>query len=497
MVDLIVWVFVIIVAFIALKYVPMNMTKKGKLLVWLSGCLVSSLALLAAITYTFWIGVSAAMLLSLVLSIFMQNRISPVPADTKENPMMEEITAMENSSAEVKGFEEFDHADDLKFEQPAPLVEKHEESSSDVGQTEFEEEVEADVNPQRIDEDLEDMKGNDSDLSESSAAIELPPEDEIEEIVTYPDTDSESLEDFKIIGGIYENNETSGENLLPEEELAASRSNAETDIASDNEKVFEGEDENFETESQGNLNLEEQDVPEERIDFESMKPEEKLAASRELGEVAPGGKEVDNEAEVTEEELIAERNKQLNDAIDFTMKYEEEFEDMELEEKENSRDGKNFTENISKEMDLSKQSVQSEKLDEINVDLPVNDCSSPADIEDDEDSLLLEEKHKDSLVADEELRKQLLDVMIEKISYMEKQLDPDKYEKYIKAHLSSNLPDLEYYSIAQYLLKFYMKQGKTDVLRVFVEVLIEKMAPYPLILDELNYLRHQQVIDTK
>ncbi|MGP4061552.1 hypothetical protein [Halobacillus sp. H74] len=495
MVDLIVWVFVIIVAFIALKYVPMNMAKKGKLVVWLSGCLVSSMALLAAITYTFWIGVLAALLLSLVLSIFMQNRISPVPADTKENLGMEEITAMENSSTEVKGFEEFDHVDDLEFEEPTPLVEKHEESSSDVGQKEFEEEVEADVNPQRKDEDPENMKGNDSDLSESSAAIELPPEDEMEEIVTYPHTDSESLEDYKIIGEIYDNNEqieTSGESLLPEEELAASRSKAETNIGSSNEKVFEGEYENLETESQGNLNLEEQG-----IDLESMKPEEKLAASRELGEVAPGGKEADNEAEVTEEELIAERNKQLNDAIDFTMKYEEEFEDMELEEKENSRDGKNFTEDISEEMDLSKQSIQSEELDEINIDLPVNDCSSPADIEDDGDSLLLEEKHKDSLVADEDLRKQLLDVMIEKISYMEKQLEPDQYEEYIKAHLSSNLPDLEYYSIAQYLLKFYMKQGKTDVMSVFVEVLIEKMAPYPLILDELNYLRHKQVIDTK
>ncbi|RDY66077.1 hypothetical protein DXT76_21330 [Halobacillus trueperi] len=150
---------------------------------------------------------------------------------------------------------------------------------------------------------------------------------------------------------------------------------------------------------------------------------------------------------------------------------------------------------ITREMNKQEEEMSVDNQEEIIYPVTTHDIDP--DIEDNEDSLALEEDYEEELIADEALRKQLLELMIEKIEYMEEQMTGVEYENYVKAHLSEKLPDLEYYSISKFLIKYYIKNEKTDELVLFVGELIDKFASYSLLIEDLRYVLQQQVQYTK
>ncbi|MBX0358879.1 hypothetical protein [Halobacillus sp. Nhm2S1] len=438
MTDLLIWLATISIAFIILRYIPMKLALKGRMVLWLTGALISSLALLATITYTFWMGILAALTLGVVFAILLQEKASHVFEDGQE--LTSEPSGVKKSHLYSEWYEEV---------QPN-------ENDEDLSK----------VTPPLSDEELEQEDHSLYENYEKKEEQQGIPAIEVEDENSLPYIETEVLLDEAI-----QENEQPTSNVQGIETL------------DDKLSYTDNADEGF---------LLDEELTQLRMKEESIVIEEGFEAS-----------EVD-----TEEELMAERNLQLdieenafgiepvqveelpNEMEDIDDRIEEENLDSEEDVMNEINKPTDSDKDITREMtDQEKEMTPSNQEEHvqssINYDLE-------SDIEDNEDSLALEEGPVKKLVADEALRKQLLDLMIEKIEYMKEQMTGVEYENYVKAHLSEKLPDLEYYSVSKYLIKYYIKYQKSDELELFVGELIERFESYSLLVEELRYVLQQQ-----
>ncbi|MGR9049188.1 hypothetical protein ACQ4XT_11215 [Halobacillus faecis] len=453
MTDLLIWLVTIALAFIILRYVPMNnISVKGRMILWLSGSLISSLALLATITYTFWMGILAALVLGVVFTVLLQEITSQVFLEEKgqnnvtsnlgkRNPLTADHDYWnQNQNNQEHMIEEHDpiaHADSYPDEVPLLNEETLQESS-------YEEE-------------------------ESEKEIHTLESTEVEEKYSLSDDTEVDLED-------------------PDEEFQKKDDITELSALED---VQPQEDESNSENNDDELPLMEEELAQLRMEKESIVDEE----------------DIEEAEDITEEELMAERNLQLDfdrpylklepiEAEEIPREEDTEsliFENEDLETEEyivrEISESTDSDKDITREMNGEDENIVEDDHDEDLVESPHHNIDP--DVEDNEDSLALEEDNNAELVADEALRKQLLELMIEKIEHMEEQMSALEYEGYIKAHLSESLPDLEYYSISKFLIKQYIKNGKIDELDLFVGELIDKFASYSLLIEDLRYVQQR------
>ncbi|WP_394217936.1 hypothetical protein [Halobacillus trueperi] len=452
MTDLLIWLVTIALAFIILRYVPMNVSVKGRLILWLSGSLISSLALLATITYAFWMGVLAAVALGVVFTVLLQEKAPQVFLEGKgENTATPDIST--------------------------PLIDDHDYSNPNQNDQEH-------IIEEQESDEIENSYSNEELLHNGNLLQEITGEDQEGE------RNHHTLESAEIEGGYSPSDDTEVELKDPDGE-------------------FQEKDDKTELSAVGEMQPQEDEFSIDNNDDEESLMEEELAQLRMEEKSLVDEEDLDDAEDITEDELMAERNLQL----DFE-KADLELDPMESEEMPRTE---NITNLIFKDEDLEPEedivycmnkSTDSDKdiTREMNnedqniregiVAIPYQDDIDP-DIEDNEDSLALEVDNEEELVADEALRKQLLELMIEKIELMEEQMSVLEYEEFIKAHLSDSLSDLEYYCISKFLIKQYIKNGKIDELELFVGELIDRFALYSLLVEELKYVLQQQVHYTK
>ncbi|GEN51910.1 hypothetical protein [Halobacillus faecis] len=448
MTDLLIWLATIAIAFIILRYIPLQLAMKGRMILWLTGALISSLALLATITYTFWMGIFAVLTLGVVCAILLQEKASHVFEDRQE--LTSDPSGVQKSHLDSGGDEE---------------VQPNESGEGHI---------------------LED-----EDLSE----------------VTPPLSDRESQQEDHSLYEDYEKKEE--QKGIPAIEVGDEKSlpyiDTEVDLDEHNEVIQENE--------QPTSNVQDIEMLDDKLSYtddadEGFLLDEEIAQLRIKEESIVIGEGLEESEVDTEEELMAERNLQLdigenafglepvqveelpNDMEDIDDRIEEENIESEEDVMNEINKPTDSDKDITREMtDQEKEIPPSNQEEHIqsstNYDLE-------SDIEDNEDSLALKEGPVEILVADETLRKQLLDLMIKKIEYMEAQMTGVEYENCVKAHLSENLPDLEYYSVSKYLIKYYIKYEKSDELELFVGELIERFASYSLLVEELRYVLKQQ-----
>lgn len=458
MTDLLVWLFTIALAFFILRYVPMVLSLKGRMILWLSGSLISSLALLATITYTFWIGILAAALLAFVFTVLLQEKAPQV-------------------FLEGKG----ENAATTDVEYSNPLKDDHDNWNRN----------------QKVQEHIIEEQDSVEAAHSYSEEGKLHKGDSLQEI-TLENDDSENeihtLESAEI-EGFY--------SFLDDSEVDLEGSGVE----------FQEKDAITECSTEKEAQLQEEKYGHDDNKSEVFLMEEELAQLRMEEQSLVGEDNIEATEEVSEEELMTERTLQLNfEGSDLGL------ESIEAEEIPNEKDtgnliheenglksGENIIHEINESPDSDKDITREMKYEDENIvedDHEVDLVTFPypdidADLEDNEDSLALENDIPEELIADIALRKELLELMIEKIEYMEELLSSLEYEDYIKAHLLESLPDLEYYSISKFLIKQYIKNAKIDELELFVGELIDKFASYSLLVEELSYVLQQQVPYTK
>ena len=452
MTDLMIWLLTVTIAFFALRYIPMNLSLKGRMILWLSGCLISSLAVLATITYTFWIGILAALLLGFVFSVFLQSKVSHVFEGEKED--LEKTAGKGSNNSTVDEFD-FWNRDNIENDD---LTEDDDYQTEDESLSEETRIIES----EQVHIELQEIKKEDSGQESNTVLVE-----EAVDLVTEEDKDG------------YDD-----ENLLEELVETGDNSLGEDSHTSDEVKTTEEEDADNQYPS-----LLEEELTQQRINEESLFDDE----------------DIDEQDDVTEKELMSERNLDLHfDEEDLTLeplptehdKNEliESEDTTEVEQPESELELTSEIESVNSDKDIP-QEMNGECSNDVDESI-INKFVDP-DVEDDEDSLALDVENEEELVADEALRKQLLELMIEKIEWVEEQMEEKEYEVFVKAHLSEILPDMEYYSISKYLIRFYIKHGRVDKLELFAGELIDKFSSYSLIVEELNYVIQQQVQYTK
>ncbi|MYL72201.1 hypothetical protein GLW00_15250 [Halobacillus litoralis] len=448
MTDLLVWFVTVGVALIVLRYIPMNLPMKGRMIVWLTGSLISSLALLATITYTFWMGILAALVLGVVFAVFLQEKAPRAFAVGQETT--EESSDEKKIPPQMEDYENRYRNDN----DDEHLIEDDELSGRQTDKGPVQDENFPQENPEKKEEGI--LVPETTEVERSKSSDSKDNLDEYEEPIQEEEShDGFYIEDVKMQGDVF-GWAGDDESLLLDEEL--SRLRMEEQSVVDGEK-FEDSEEVTEEELMAGRNL--------QLDMEEHGPKDKVSKSEKLPRVKEDTQEsiVEDDLE-SEEEIINEIYESTNSDNDITREMSDQDEGMSVDHQE---------------VILSPHTYQ-------NLD---------ADKEDDEDSLALEEGQVDELFADGALRKKLLQLLIEKIEYMEGQMTGVEYEDYVKAHLSEQLPDLEYYSVSKYLVKYYIKYEKTGELELFIGELINKFASYPLLVEELSYVLHQQVQYTK
>jgi len=89
------------------------------------------------------------------------------------------------------------------------------------------------------------------------------------------------------------------------------------------------------------------------------------------------------------------------------------------------------------------------------------------------------------------LRKQLLDILIEQLHLARLTRPAEEYEQLVKEHLQPSLPKEDYFAFAGLLIEHYIAEHDFDKLGALLEDLSEKYAQYPVIRDEILFLKHQ------
>lgn len=443
MIDLLVWLGTVSVAFIFLRYLPIQMPMKGRMTVWLTGCLISSMAVLATMSYTFWAGVLVVLLLGFVFSMFLQ----------KKGSILFSMGEKETHGTQNK----------VTVDQPQP---KHEE-----------------IQESYI------VDGNGPDTLDELTEVEK--NDHYQE---YFD-DTEDLHDLHTAPVIDSENESDDESLLElDSAIQQTHEDEEEPLVSEIE-----DSEHLEEKRSDDKKFDERDalvIEDESLD-EWLDLEDELFDQRINEESLVEGEDLKEEEHVTEDELMAERRKIFEfDKKGLTLEpfiedSKQEQTPLEVEEEINTEDATYSEDNIAREMEPKEESNVERDFPEESLE-SLDELKMLADIEDDEDSLLLADVSEESVEVDEALRKQLLELMIEKIGYMKDELSPGEYENFIKDHLTEGLPDLEYYTISKYLINHYEEQAKQDELEVFISVLMEKFSAYPIIVQGLEYLSENQ-----
>ncbi|WP_406944536.1 AzlD domain-containing protein [Halobacillus sp. SY10] len=455
MTDIYIWLVTIALASIILRFIPINLPMKGRMILWLTGSLISSLALLATITYTFWMGILATLVLGIVFTVLLQEKASQV------------FAGQDNTGV-------------------TPGVQKNTPHTEDYDYGYQNEEDEEHIL------EGENSEGFGGPISEEGSV--------------------------QIEGLSYKNLETKEEQGIPaletigEEGEHSRSSDVEVNWNEDEEAIQENDD-LTEDSSVEDIQTQEDKFNFSEGDEEALLLDEELAQLRMEEESEGYGEDLENSEDATEEELMAERNFHLDieeNDLELELIKAEELpsdiddthdsiveEDLESEEEiiNEINESTDSDKDITREMNKQEEEMSVDNQEEIIY--PITNHDIDPDIEDNEDSLALEEDYEEELIADEALRKQLLELMIEKIEYMEEQMTGVEYENYVKAHLSEKLPNLEYYSISKFLIKYYIKNEKTDELVLFVGELIDKFASYSLLIEELRYVLQQQVQYTK
>ncbi|SDP00488.1 hypothetical protein [Halobacillus aidingensis] len=455
MTDIYIWLVTIALASIILRFIPINLPMKGRMILWLTGSLISSLALLATITYTFWMGILATLVLGFVFTVLLQEKASQVFAgqdNTGETPGVQKNTPhTEDYDYGYQNEEDEEHIleGENSEEFASPISDKGSVRIEDLSHENLEMKEEQGIPA------LETTGGE----GEHSRSIEVEVNwNESEEAILENDdlTEDSSVEDIQPQEDKFNFSEGDEEALLLDEELAQLRMEEESEgYGEDLENSEDATEEELMAERNFHLDIEEND-----LELELIKAEE---LPSDIDDTHDSIVEEDLESE---EEIINEINESTDSDKDITREMNKQEEEMSVDNQE-------------------------------EIIYPITNHDIDPDIEDNEDSLALEEDYEEELIADEALRKQLLELMIEKIEYMEEQMTGVEYENYVKAHLSEKLPDLEYYSISKFLIKYYIKNGKTDELVLFVGELIDKFASYSLLIEELRYVLQQQVQYTK
>ncbi|MBN9653842.1 hypothetical protein J0K78_06155 [Halobacillus sp. GSS1] len=374
MTDLLIWFITVGLALKVLRYIPMKLPMKGRMILWLTGSLISSLALLATITYTFWMGILAALVLGVVFAVFLQEkapRAFAVGQETTEESSDEKKIPVQMEEYENRNRNDNDEEHLIDDELSGRQTDKGSVQGENFSHENLEKKEEGILIPVT----------NEAERSKSSAS-----KDNLDEYEEPIQEDGEShegfyMEDIKMQGdefGLADDDES----LLLDEEL--SRLRMEEQSVVDGEK-FEDSEDVTEEELMAERNL--------QLDMEEHDLKDKVSNSEELPSVKEDTKEsiVEDDLE-SEEEIINEINESTN-----------------------------YDNDITREM--SHQDV------EMSVDHQESILSSPieqdldADMEDNEDSLSLEDHQVEELIADEALRKQLLELMIEKDDLDRKQDD--------------------------------------------------------------------------
>ncbi|MEC3882653.1 hypothetical protein VKA52_02800 [Halobacillus sp. HZG1] len=360
MTDLLVWFVTVGVALIVLRYIPMNLPMKGRMIVWLTGSLISSLALLATITYTFWMGILAALVLGVVFAVFLQEKAPRAFAVGQETT--EESSDEKKIPPQMEDYENRYRNDN----DDEHLIEDDELSGRQTDKGPVQDENFPQENLEKKEEGI--LVPETTEVERSKSSDSKDNLDEYEEPIQEEEShDGFYIEDVKMQGDVF-GWAGDDESLLLDEEL--SRLRMEEQSVVDGEK-FEDSEDVTEEELMAERNL--------QLDMEEHGPKDKVSKSEELPRVKEDTQEsiVEDDLE-SEEEIINEIYESTNSDNDITREMSDQDEEMAVDHQ---------------------KSILSSPIDQ---DLD-------ADMEDNVDSLSLEE-----LKADEALRKQLLELMIEK-----------------------------------------------------------------------------------
>ncbi|MBH0230032.1 hypothetical protein [Halobacillus yeomjeoni] len=514
MIELISWLAAISFGYLIIKYVPMKLTSKGKNILFAIGAIISSLGILATISYTLWTGLLSVLIIGLLISYMSQNRLEGIFEHDSDNSSMN----VNHDSAIAMDFSGYTM--DNMTTVPDEDYEQEHESDPD--------ESEGDYLFSEDDELEESQKEVDSGYSTDVDDHPLKKEEE----TPYSESEEELVESRF--------NEASGLNLIEGEEgnddLNPIEDTEETlfDLEREIDEELEADDtlhpssnleedtENWFMEENASPSYQEGDLMDNLQEIDGL-TEEELFSNRNIEDLEDMDEELEeNELSLVNEELQELHNESTVEDVhdrDPSILEDEDGDDWgsEIEEKnyeeETNEDEVNVSEPLAVEEEtplvedeesisygfsnedhstLDNHSLQ-EEWDDLNDNSEESSENgfAASEVNEVDDNYLSEAHEKHETIADEALRKQLLDLMVEKIIFMKNEMSTRDYEVYIKEHLTENLPDLEYYTISKYLMNHYIQEGQFDVLDIFTRQLMDKMDGYPLLVEELKgYTSH-------
>ncbi|WMM90670.1 hypothetical protein Q7C09_04560, partial [Heyndrickxia coagulans] len=87
------------------------------------------------------------------------------------------------------------------------------------------------------------------------------------------------------------------------------------------------------------------------------------------------------------------------------------------------------------------------------------------------------------------IQKQLLGVLLEQLNLYRLTQPADAYEQLVKAHLHPQLAPEDYFTFASLLIEHYIAEQQFGKLRSLLRDLAETYAEYPVIREEIDFLR--------
>lgn len=481
--TLIAWAVALGIAFLIINFLPFNNSRREKMIIWACGALVSGLGLIASTTYSLYIAIFLVLLVSVLITFFLQSRLT-VSTEHEEEAFHDvpygEEGIEEQPRYERVGTETLAQKEATDFDEEKEF--NVQEESEDPAKV-----AENDIPFEHFEEDNDEILGEeDFFLEPASHSFDGPFESEEEnselERETFVDSPGE-------------------EELLLEEELIAKRKHVDdiedieteesTSVDENEQELLNLRNASLFEDEQSELDLvEAEDSSVDEVKHEPGTQNQDFDVLPVLDEVEQDS--VDGEGDDGYEEDINEQEVKGRDKI-------QEEANPDLEKFENDASLLENIESLGDEEVLLEDESLPEEDNEIQGEEPVIQEILHSEESDHvllgEDSLESEEAEHGEGEQDEALRKQLLDLMITRLDVLKPQMAVEEYEAYVKGHLTDSLSDLEYYLIAKRLLSSYIDSRKYGLLAVFIQELKAKMSEYPILLMELQQIENKILIN--
>lgn len=410
-------------------FLPIGLTKKGKVIVIITSFLIAVLGLTATSAFQWWQFISLMLLLVLLSSFLLDKK-------------MQHILYAENST-DVIDSNPFDEAVEEKFLKDLSLEERTNFHKKEVSETETTfAEIESFIS------------NEDTNIFEAVVEVEVKEEIEIEDIIDNPLDDLLETPDG-ISEDTYEDEEfIHCENKEPHIEVIDDlESKEDLSYMSELEKLI------FETDD----NLEQEIAHVNMVDASNEDQFEEL-----VNEVL----EVDDDEALMNEVLEADEYIEIitqfeNHVAEAAPTLDSHLEVDETEEVINEI----LHENVISELDILSETFES-----------LENELSPMIIEESQEVLV-------DNSAEELLRKQIFRTLLAQVELAKKTTEKAQYEKFILACMHPNMPKLEYYTFARLLFQHYVSTKEYEKLHNLLNNLESKYNDFPVVLQEVQFLQ--------